>query len=156
MTSATARAALAQVQAQRATRNYQQAQALTVTPGQLVILLYEGALKFMRRARQALDERDLEAAHNALCRAQEIVIELDATLDARGGSVTENLHRVYDYCYRQLVQANVAKDPAPVDEIIGHFEQLLEAWRQAVAAVETTGQPGSTGGSVPLQVASIR
>ncbi len=151
-----ANAALAAVQAQRARQHYQQAQALTVSPGQLVVLLYDGALKFMRRARMALDDRQLEVAHNAICRAQNIIVELDSTLDDRAGNVSEDLHRIYDYCYRRLIEANMSKDPAPLGEVIAHFEALLETWRQVVSAHDATGTPGNASGPAPVQVQSVR
>ncbi len=136
---------LAQAQAQvaraRAKQQYQQAQTLTVTPGQLVVLLYDGVLRFARRARLALEDRTYEAAHNALIRAQAIINELDATLNDDAGAISVNLHRIYAYCLQRLVEANVKKDAAPIGEVITHFETLLAAWRQAVAEVDKAPKP---------------
>lgn len=146
----TAAAALARAQAQRATQQYQQAKTLTVSPGQLVVLMYEGALRFLRQAHQALDEHQVETAHTSICRAQDILAELDATLDDKGGAVAVNLHRIYDYCLRRLVTANIAKDAALIAEVIGHIEPLLDVWRTAVAAVETTGTSGMASGAPVL------
>jgi flagellar protein FliS len=123
---------LAQAQARA---RYQQTQTLTVSPGQLVVLLYDGVLRFARRARLALDERNIEAAHTALLRTQAIIGELDATLNDDAGAIATNLHRIYAYCQQRLIEANVRKDPAPIGEVILHFEALLEAWR--VVAAET-------------------
>ncbi len=121
----------------RAQQQYQQAQALTVTPGQLVVLLYDGVLRFARRARLALADRNYEAAHNALCRTQAIIAELDATLNDEAGAIATNLHRIYAYCLQRLIEANVQKDAERVGEVITHFEALLEAWRQAVGTGPT-------------------
>lgn len=147
-----AAAALARSQAQRATQQYQQAKTLTVSPGQLVILMYEGALRFLRQAHQAVDAGQMEMAHTSICRVQDILAELDATLDDKGGAVAVNLHRVYDYCLRRLITANVAKDAAIIVEVIGHIEPLLDVWREAVAAVETTGTSGLANGT-PVHLA---
>lgn len=127
--------ALARANAARATQRYQQGQTLTVTPGQLVVQLYDGVLRFAHRARLALAEGHFEAAHIALCRSQDIITELDATLDDSAGVVATNLHRLYDYCLRRLIEANVTKNADLVGEVIAHFEVLIDAWRQAV------GQP---------------
>lgn len=135
-TMGAAQAALARAKAARAQQQYQQTQAQTVSPGQLVVMLYDGVLRFSRRARTALAAHDYEAAHNALCRAQDIIAELDATLDDRAGAISTNLHRIYQYCLLRLVEANIQKDLAPLDEVIGHFAALSETWRQVVAAVE--------------------
>ena len=141
-----AQSALARASAARATKQYQQAQTLTVTPGQLVVLMYDGVLRFARRARLALADGKYEAAHNALCRTQDIIAELDATLDDSAGAIATNLHRLYDYCNRRLIEANVSKNADLVGEVIMHFEPLLEAWRVAVATVDQTGKAGNADG----------
>jgi flagellar secretion chaperone FliS len=132
--------------ATRAQQQYQQTQAQTVSPGQLVVMLYDGVQRFGRRALTALAERDYEAAHNALCRVQDIIAELDATLDDRGGEITTNLRRIYHYCLLRLVEANIEKRPEPVDEVIAHFVALADAWRQATTAVEQSGALGNVDG----------
>lgn len=142
---AAASAALARANAQRASARYQQGQTLTVSGGQLVVLLYDGALKFLRRALVGIASHDIEAAHNGICRAQDILAELDATLDDSAGAISLHLHRIYEYGVRRLIEANVAKDAAPIHEVIALLEPLLEAWRAAVAAVETTGSAGNAG-----------
>jgi flagellar protein FliS len=124
----------------RAQQQYQQAQTLTVSPGQLVVLLYDGVLRFARRARLAIADRNYEAAHNALCRAQAIISELDATLNDDTGAIATSLHRIYAYCLQRLIEANVQKDADRVGEVITHFETLLEAWRQAIG-VNAPPQP---------------
>ena len=140
-------AALARANAEKAKQHYQQTQTMTVSPGHIIILLYDGALRFLRRARIALDEGNLEATHNAICRAQDIVLELDATLDDKGGAVALNLHRIYEYCLRRLIDANMRKEAEPITEVILYLEQLVAAWRQAVATVETTGTSGNADGA---------
>lgn len=145
-TLAAAQAALARANAQRATAHYQEGQTLTVSPGQLVILLYEGALRFLRRARIAIDSGDIEASHQAIRRAQDIIFELDATLDPETGAIATNLHRIYEYCLRRLVEANMLKSVEPIGEVIGYCEVLADAWREAVKQVDSSGTPGNAGG----------
>jgi flagellar protein FliS len=142
-----AQAALARARAEKAKQHYQQAQTTTASPGQMVVLLYDGALRFARSACKALDERNLEAAHHAICRVQDILQELDVTLDDNAGAVAVNLHRIYDYCVRRLIDANIRKDAAPIVEVIGHLESMLTAWQTAVAAVENTGTAGNADGA---------
>jgi flagellar protein FliS len=139
-------AAQATLARSRATQQYQQTQTLTVTQGQLVVMLYEGVLRFCQAARQAVQEGQIEPTHQALCRAQDIINELDATLNLDAGTVAINLHRLYRYCVRRLIEANVNKDPTPIDEVLLHFTTLLEAWRQAVAVHDQTGQAGNAEG----------
>jgi flagellar secretion chaperone FliS len=146
MAMSNAQAALARAKAARAQQQYQQTQAQTVSPGQLVVMLCDGVVRFSRRAHTALVEHDYETAHNALCRAQDIIAELDATLDDRAGAISTNLHRIYHYCHLRLVEANIGKQTAPVDEIITHFTALADSWRQAIASVEQAGGPGIADG----------
>ena len=141
-----AQAALARANAARATNQYRQTQALTVSPGQLLIMLYDGAIRFLRQGHQAIEQQDLEAAHNAICRAQDIIAELDATLDERGGAISVNLHRIYDYLMRRMLEANIAKDGELVGEVIAHLESLLGAWREAVRKVDNSGTAGNVDG----------
>lgn len=142
-----AQAALARAQAQRATQQYQQTQTHTMTPGQLVILLYDGAIKFLRRGRKSIEAKQIEAAHNAILRAEDIIMELDATLDdTKGKEIARQLHTLYLYCYRKLVEANLQKKVEPIDEVIGMLNSLLEAWRVAVAQIDNKGAPGNVNG----------
>lgn len=143
---AAANAALARANAERASKNYQQTQAFTVSPGQLVIMLYDGALRFLRQARTAMISSDYEQSHQFICRTEDIIAELDSTLDDSAGAVAVNLHRIYDYCLRRLVEANVKKDIAPLGEVISHLEGLLDSWRQAIQSVENTGTSGNVNG----------
>lgn len=143
-----AQAALARAKAARAQQQYQQTQAQTVSPGQLVVMLYDGVVRFGRRARAALVAHDHEEAHTALCRVQDIIAELDATLDDRAGEISVNLHRIYHYCLLRLVEANVAKQTEPVDEVIAHFVALADSWRAALASIEQAGVTANTDGEV--------
>jgi flagellar protein FliS len=113
---------------------YQQYRATRVeTAGSvdLVVMLYQGAVKFIRLGLEAIERRDLQTAHTNLVRAQEIVIELTGSLNHEaGGEIAQQLSSLYDYCYRQLVAANVKKDPAPAREVMGILRELGTAWQQ--------------------------
>lgn len=111
---------------------YAQQAASTASPAQLALMLYDGALARIEAARLALEATDPAAAHVALAKTQAIVTELAATLDRdRGGDIATNLARLYAYCGERLVTANVAKDPAPLDEVSSVLGGLRDAWEQA-------------------------
>lgn len=114
-------------------QQYQQTQVETATPEKLTLMLYDGGIKFLNLAKQALEARELAAVNNYLIRAQNIVLELQASINHEaGGEIAANLSLLYDYMYRQLLQANIRKDVALIDEVLGMFRELRETWAQAI------------------------
>ncbi len=113
---------------------YQQYRATKVeTAGSvdLVVMLYQGAVRFIRLSIDALDRADPKAAHTNFVRAQDIIVELLGSLNREdGGQIAVQLASIYDYCFRQLVLANVKKDPAPAREVLGIIRDLGTAWQQ--------------------------
>ena len=116
---------------------YQKYRATKVeTAGQvdLVVMLYQGAVRFTRLAIDAMGRNDPKAAHTNLVRAQDIIVELLGSLNREaGGQIASQLASVYDYCFRRLVAANVHKDPAPAREVVGILRDLGTAWQEIAA-----------------------
>jgi flagellar secretion chaperone FliS len=111
---------------------YRQTQAQTAAPGELVVMLYRGAVRFVSAAAEAIENRDVPTAHNNLVRAQAIVSELCETLDLeRGGDLARNLQAIYEYLSRRLIDANLHKDAAAAREVERFLRDLLPAWEQA-------------------------
>ncbi|MCS6245316.1 MAG: flagellar export chaperone FliS [Opitutus sp.] len=123
-------------------RAYQTQSILTASPGQLVLLMYDGALRFMAQARAgfALPEdnpRRIETIHTALLRAQAILSELRANLDMEaGGDIAANLDRLYDYHLRRLFECNLRKDEAPLIEVETLVRTLRDAWAEMLRSNE--------------------
>lgn len=135
---------------------YKSTQIETASQEQILLMLYEGLLKFTRQAREALEEENYEKAHNKLLRSQDIVTELMSTLDMDiGGEIAEELYRLYDFVLHNLIQANVEKDPSRVDDVIPVLEELNEAWNEVInekgmtveKAREQLGMSASSGDS---------
>jgi flagellar protein FliS len=111
---------------------YRQTQTQTAAPGELVVMLYRGAARFVGSAIDGIEARDIELANEKLGRAQAIIFELIATLDLeRGGELAANLMRIYEYMNHRLVEANMRKDAAPATEVLGLLRELLPAWEAA-------------------------
>jgi flagellar secretion chaperone FliS len=111
---------------------YQRVQVETSTPAQLVLQLYDALMRDLERASAALDGRAVpEQAHNSLVHAQEIVIELLASLDMNSGDLAQHLADLYQYMYRRLVTANVAKDQDAVSEVLRLLKPIHAAWAEA-------------------------
>ena len=97
----------------------------------LIVMLYEGLLRFLKKALVKIEENDVEGAHNYLVRSQNIVSELLATLRVdKGGDVAKNLKDLYSYAFRRIVEANLKKDPHMVEEVIRVMEPLKQGWIQ--------------------------
>jgi flagellar protein FliS len=125
----------------RAARAYRTTEVQSQSSLELVVLLYAGALRFMRAGVVAMERGDLVAKGEALSRALAVVGHLQATLNTTGGGeVARSLDSLYDWVTSRLTDANLRKDPAPIHEAIRIMSGLHEAWA-AIAA------PGGTAGT---------
>jgi flagellar protein FliS len=119
---------------------YRTIQAHTADRGELVVMLYEGAIKFLGRASIALEARNIQETHNNLIRSQNIIIELMNSLNMEAGDIAHNLFRIYEYMYFRLVQANCKKEPSGIEEVTGLLRELLPAWQAAAKSVRANQQ----------------
>jgi len=133
--------------------SYRQTATLTAPPGQIVLMLYDGVLRFLERALTGFDspepaERNSTVNHN-LQRAQSIVRELNCALDLeKGGELARTLSRLYDYFDRRIVESNIKKTREGILEVIRHLTVLRNAWSSmlnnndpSMLAFETTPVP---------------
>jgi flagellar secretion chaperone FliS len=117
-------------------RTYQTQAVLTASPGQLVLMLYDAALRFLSQARAALegdknDWRRFEVINEKIKRAQNIITELRGTLNHEAGAeIAASLDRLYEYYNRRLFEANIKKDIAPVIEVEGLLCELRDGWAE--------------------------
>lgn len=109
---------------------YQKNQITTISSGQLVLMLYEGACKFIGRALLAMEARDIPAAHRDLVRSQEIVAELMRGVNFEAGAMAADFYDIYQFMYNQLIQANMKKDPRLAGAVLEMIDELREAWQQ--------------------------
>ncbi len=105
----------------------------TATPEALVGILYEGAIRFLKQATRGMDGQDWYVAHSNIVRAQNIISELNVTLDKeKGGDIASNLSKIYTYIHDRLIEANIKKDPNLVGECIGLLSELNSAWSKVI------------------------
>ena len=99
---------------------------------QLLLMLVDGAVKFVKIGRQAVIDKDIKKAHENIIKTQNIFYELIATLDvSKAGDWGQSLMSVYDFIVRRLIDANMKKDIAILDEIIPLIENVKDTWEQA-------------------------
>ena len=128
-------------------RSYQAVAAQTAPRGHLVVMLYDGAIRFLERALGGFDHDDpLEfnrTINNNVLRAQEIINELNGSLDmAQGGELAMTLRALYNYMSRQLVLSNTRKTPEGIRDTIHRLAVLREAWNQALCRTDDTAPAG--------------
>ena len=122
--------------------SYRQTQAQSRTPVELVVMLYDGALRFMAAARAAIERRDIPARREALSRTLAIISELQSTLKLEeGGELAASLDALYGYANLQLLEAAARNDVKPVDEVRRVFEILRDAWGQIAAPAAAGSRP---------------
>jgi flagellar protein FliS len=130
--------------AQGYARTYRVNAVLTASPGQLVLMLYDGALKAMAIALDAFakpadDLQRIEIINTQLLKAQAIIHELQSGLNFEaGGEFARSMNRLYDYHSRRLFDANIRKDPEPVIEVEKLVRELREAWAEMLSKQDTS------------------
>jgi flagellar protein FliS len=102
----------------------------TASQGQLIVMLYDGLLVALAKSERALESSplDIGTAHHELTRAQAILEELLGSLNPEAGEVARSLASLYEYCHRQLVEANVTKSFGPAEPVRAIFVDLRGAW----------------------------
>ena len=109
---------------------YQQTAIGTQSKGRLIVMLYDGAIKFLKLAVRELEAGNHAAKGQYINRAQDIINELNAVLDMEtGGEIASNLRRLYLFMNRRLSEANGKRDPQMIREVITLLEELNQSWR---------------------------
>lgn len=111
-------------------QKYQQTQLQTASPSQLLLMLYDGAIRFIRMGTAGIEERDYEKSNLYLCKAQAVIHELIAALNY-DYPIAKNLYQVYEYMLHRLIQANLKKEQQPAQEVLSYLQDLREAWEVA-------------------------
>jgi flagellar protein FliS len=116
------------------TAAYRQQSVLTATPGQLVVMLYDGCLRFLSQTSYAMREERWHHASARMARAEAIIGELLSTLDLEdGGEIASRLQGVYVFCLRHLGDARRSQDQEAVEKVAELLGELREAWAQIAA-----------------------
>ena len=110
----------------------------TATPEELTLMLYDGSIKFCNIAIMAIEENDNSKANTNIIKAQKIMLELRSSLDHKY-EISENLDLLYEYIFSKLVEANMKKDKAILDEVLVSLRELRDTWKEAMI-IETNQQ----------------
>lgn len=110
---------------------YKQTAVETASPSRLLIMMFDGAIKFLNQSIDALENKDMENSNLYLQKTQDIVQELMVSLDMNI-EISHNLFNLYSYFYKRLIEANLKKDKAIIEEVLQFLKELRETWFQAI------------------------
>lgn len=110
---------------------YTQNKILTASPAEVTLMLYEGAIKFCNIAITAIEQGQIEKAHNNIVKTQRIIEEFRNTLDHKY-PVAEDFDRIYVYLLQRLLQANIKKDTAILEEVNTHLRSVRDTWKEVM------------------------
>lgn len=115
----------------KAAMQYQKNAIQTASPAKLTLMLFDGAIKFSNLALEGIREGNIEKAHNNIIKVQNIIVEFRVTLDFKY-PVAKEFDKVYDYIYRRLVEANMKKDEAIMEEVLRHIRTMRDTWKEVM------------------------
>jgi flagellar protein FliS len=110
-------------------RAYRESAVLSAQPEQLIVMLYDGARRFLGQAAIAMGEGQVELAHRKLRRTEDILLHLREVLDMeQGGEIAIRLQSIYMFCQSYLLKARMDRDPAKIDRVSAMLGELRDAW----------------------------
>jgi flagellar protein FliS len=130
-------------------RSYKETQIKTATPGRLVLMLYDGALKYVSLALEALAARHqrYDRVSECLIRAQDIITELMVSLDFdQGREIARNLFGLYMWMNHQLLEGNISKNSVPLERVKKLLTELRVAWAEVADKPGLESVPRTAGG----------
>lgn len=110
---------------------YRQTSVATATPEKLLLMLYDGAIRFLRQARLAMEKQDLESTNKWLGKLQDIFVELNTSLDLDQGEIALNLRKLYEFYQNEVIMANVEKNVTRLRSVEQFLLLFRETWAEA-------------------------
>ncbi len=110
---------------------YANNKVMTASPAELTLMLYDGAIKFCNIAIRAIEEGDMEKAHNNIVKVENIIDEFRATLNMKY-KVAEDFENVYAYLRERLTTANIKKDKEILEEVLKHLRTMRDTWKEVM------------------------
>lgn len=124
---------------------YQSVQVTTTDRGRLLLMMYEGAIKFLKQSKSGLETNDMTKFCRFLSKGQAIIAELMNTLDfEKGGQIARDLDRLYDFMLWYLTEANLYRDPKRIQKVISLLDTIYGAYKEIIE-----GQKKTEAGTAP-------
>lgn len=110
---------------------YNNNKVLTASPAELTLMLYDGAIKFCNIAEMAIEQKDIPKAHTNITKVQKIIDYLRQTLDMKY-AVAQDFENIYIYLSQRLIEANIKKDKAILEEVNTHLHSVRDTWKEVM------------------------
>lgn len=110
---------------------YANSKLMTASPGQLTLMLYDGAIKFCNLAIIGVEKNDIQMAHTNITKVEKIITEFRSSLNFKY-PVAQDFENVYKYLYDRLVEANIHKDKEILEEVLGHLRTMRDTWEEVI------------------------
>lgn len=117
---------------------YNNSKVLTASPAELTLMLYEGAIKFVNIAESAIDQKNIQKAHDNIIKTQRIIDYLRQTLDMKY-PVAKDFERIYVYLAERLIEANYKKDKEILEEVNTHLRAVRDNWKEVMRVNKVKG-----------------
>lgn len=122
---------------QKTLKSYQNTEILTASKESILLLLYEGSIRFLKQGITAIEQKNIPERARLIGRVQDIINELRATLDhQKGGELATSLDGLYDFISQRLIAANTENKIQPIQEAIEILTTLHDAWQQAIHSLK--------------------
>ena len=113
---------------------YKSTEISTASQGKLIVMMYEGSIRFLKIAMDNLSLKTYDIANNHIIKAQDIITELMLSLNMEeGGEISQNLFNIYAYMKKRLLERNMSKDRHVLAEVVKLLERLKGAWEEVAA-----------------------
>lgn len=135
-------------------QQYRDTQVKTANQGKLILMLYDGAIRFLREAEENIPLKKYDIVNQRIVRTQDILTELMVSLNMSAGELSGNLYRIYEYLNRRLIEANIKKDVTILREVLQHLGDLREVWDEVIRSSgeqASMTQTGSRPGGLNVQ-----
>lgn len=109
---------------------------MTATPAELTLMLYDGAIKFGNIAIKGIEEGDIQKAHTNIIKVERIIEEFRRTLDFKY-EVAQHFENVYQYLAQRLIEANITKDKAIMEEVVEHLRSMRDNWKEVMKVAKS-------------------
>ncbi|MDH4122103.1 MAG: flagellar export chaperone FliS [Deltaproteobacteria bacterium] len=130
----------------RYSQAYQKAAVNTLDQGKLIVMLYDGAIKFLTLGADKLDKGQFFDAHENILKGKSIVAELMGSLNMeKGGDIALNLQRLYVFMFNELIEANVNRQSARVRNVVNLLKEVREGWKAIPAGGKEPQQAADSG-----------
>ncbi|HRX15250.1 MAG: flagellar export chaperone FliS [Spirochaetes bacterium] len=131
---------------------YKKTQVNTASQGKLIVMLYDGAIKFLTIAAESMEPKTYDIVNHNIIRAQDIITELISSLNLdSGGEIANNLLSLYLYFKKRLLEANMQKDSKILEEVMKHLRELRDAWNEISNKESSNDNAGDRKGSFSIE-----